>query len=78
MISIWFFIGISLLVNGLLILSAGIYQYVHPPENPGIQLFQLHANAWWGALLTVVGFVYCYFFSPKRTKAQTSATGREN
>ena len=70
MISIWFFIGISLLVNGLLILGAGIYEYIHPPANPSIQLFQLHANVWWGALLTVVGLVYCYFFSPNRTKPQ--------
>jgi hypothetical protein len=29
----------------------------------------LHANAWWGGLLTLVGALYCYFFSPKRTKA---------
>jgi hypothetical protein len=68
MISIWFFIGISLLVNGLLILAAGIYEIAHPPANPGIVLFGLHANAWWGGLLTLVGSIYCYFFSPKRAK----------
>ena len=27
MISIWFFIGVSLLVNGLLILGAGLYEH---------------------------------------------------
>ena len=32
MISIWFFIGISLLVNGALILAAGIYQLMNRPE----------------------------------------------
>lgn len=69
MISIWFFIGVSLLINGLLIMSAGIYEWVRPPEHPTVALFQLHANAWWGALLTVVGLIYCYFFSPKKTKA---------
>ena len=26
-VSIWFFIGISLLVNGVLILGAGLYEY---------------------------------------------------
>ena len=41
MISIWFFIGISLAVNGALILAAGIYQLVDPPVNPGVVLFQL-------------------------------------
>ncbi len=38
MISIWFFIGISLAVNGALILAAGIYQLIVPPANPGIVL----------------------------------------
>ena len=33
-ISIWFFIGVSLLVNGLLILGAGLYALVHPLEHP--------------------------------------------
>ena len=68
MISIWFFIGVSLFVNGVLILGAGIYQYIHPPETPSVVLFNLHANAWWGALLTALGLIYCYFFSPKRGK----------
>jgi len=68
MISIWFFIGISLLINGLLILSAGIYEVIYPPAHPNVELFNLHANAWWGAVLTVLGLIYCYFFSPKSTK----------
>ena len=53
MISIWFFIGVSLLVNGALILAAGIYQMINPPADPGIVLFSLHANVWWGAVLFV-------------------------
>jgi hypothetical protein len=64
MISIWFFIGTSLLVNGLLILGAGIYQLIHPPANPGVVLYQLHANVWWGALLLGVGLLYCVRFRP--------------
>jgi hypothetical protein len=66
MVSIWFFIGISLAVNGALILAAGLYQVVNPPANPGIVLFSLHANAWWGAVLLAVGLFYCFKFSPKR------------
>jgi len=57
-ISIWFFIGISLLVNGLLILGSGIYEFVHPPEVP-VVLFPLHASIWWGAILAIIGGVYC-------------------
>jgi hypothetical protein len=66
MISIWFFIGISLVVNGALILAAGIYQLLNPPENSGVVLFQLHANVWWGAALLLFGLIYCVRFSPKR------------
>ena len=54
MISIWFFIGISLAVNGALILAAGIYQLIDPPANPGVVLFILHANVWWGAAVAAV------------------------
>ena len=64
MISIWFFIGVSLAVNGALILAAGIYQVVNPPANPGIVLFNLHANVWWGALLLLIGIFYCWRFAP--------------
>lgn len=66
MISIWFFIGISLAVNGALILGAGVYQLISPPRNPGIVLFHLHANVWWGALLLLIGLVYCFRFAPQR------------
>ena len=64
MISIWFFIGLSLAGNGVLILGAGIYQLVNPPLEPGVVLFQLHANVWWGALLLVIGALYCFKFAP--------------
>jgi len=66
MISIWFFIGISLAVNGALILGSGIYQWVNPPEHPTVVLFNLHAAVWWGALLLVFGLVYCFQFAPRR------------
>lgn len=62
-ISIWFFIGISLLVNGLLILAAGIYELIHPPEVP-VVLFRLHASVWWGAILTALGAGYSIYFAP--------------
>ena len=65
-ISIWFFIGISLLVNGALITGAGVWQLFHPPLHP-VVLFSLHANAWWGALLLVLGIAACVHFAPKRT-----------
>jgi hypothetical protein len=64
-ISIWFFIGISLLVNGVLITGAGIWEWVYPPLNP-VVLFHLHANLWWGLVLAAFGALYCYKFAPGR------------
>jgi hypothetical protein len=66
MVAIWFFIGISLAVNGALILAAGIYQLVNPPVDSTVVLFNVHANVWWGALLLVIGLVYCFKFAPRR------------
>lgn len=67
-ISIWFFIGISLLVNGLLIMGAGTYEFLHPPPNP-VVLFEVHANIWWGGVLFLLGVMYCYFFAPSRQRS---------
>ncbi len=65
-ISIWFFIGISLAVDGALILAAGVYQLLRPPIHPLVVLFDLHASVWWGALLLAIGLIYCFRFAPKR------------
>jgi len=62
-ISIWFFIGICLLVTGGLIFATGIYELINPPPNP-VVLFRLHASIWWGALLFVLGIFYSYRFAP--------------
>jgi len=67
-LSIWFFIGISLLVNGLLIFSAGIYEFIHPPLEE-VVLFHLHANVWWGAILAIIGAVYCFHYAPGKGRS---------
>ncbi len=64
-ISIWFFIRLSLLVNGPLVVSAGVWQIFNPPANP-VVLFHLHTNLWWGAMLLVFGLIYCVRFMPRR------------
>jgi hypothetical protein len=66
-ISIWFFIGVSLLVNGVLITGAGIWELIHPlTPDKQVVLSQYHANVWWGALLLVLGLIYCFKYSPGR------------
>ncbi len=77
-ISIWFFIGVALVVIGGLICGAGVYELVRPPE-VRVVLYQLHANLWWGALLLVVGAVYCMRFKPAAegaVKGVSAQTGR--
>jgi FtsH-binding integral membrane protein len=71
-LSIWFFIGLSLLVNGVLILGAGLYELIRPPEYQ-VVLYRLHASIWWGALLLIIGAVYCYRFSPRRDATPQAA-----
>jgi hypothetical protein len=62
-LSIWFFIGVSLLVNGLLIFGAGMYEIFHSPVDQ-VALYGMHANVWWGGILAVIGAVYCIYFAP--------------
>ena len=65
MVSIWFFIGVLLLIYGILILGAGIYGLSHPPD---VKLADLHAEIWWGALLIVMGAFYSIRFAPGKGK----------
>ena len=60
MLSIWFFIGVLLLVYGVLIVAAGIFE--EPP--PELVRADLHANIWWGLLLVVLGIFYSIRFRP--------------
>jgi multisubunit Na+/H+ antiporter MnhG subunit len=63
-IPVWFFVGFLLLVYGILILASGIYELSRPPD---VVLTNLHAPVWWGALLVVIGIVYCVMFRPGKT-----------
>jgi len=65
-IPVWFFVGILFLVYGVLIVVSGLAEWSHPPNTV---LSELHAPVWWGALLIVLGVVYCGVFRPGRNKA---------
>ena len=65
--SIWYFIGILLLVYGVLIFATGIYEVFRPPAR-AVVLANLRPAIWWGALLIVVGALYTFRFSPSRTR----------
>jgi hypothetical protein len=67
LLSIWFFIGVSLAVNGAVIFGTGIYELVSPPENK-VVLYNLHANIWWGGILLLQGVFFSLRFSPARER----------
>ena len=62
-IPVWFFVGILLLVYGLIILVSGLVRW---SAQSNVVLANLHAPVWWGALLVVLGIVYCAKFRPAR------------
>lgn len=61
-IPVWFFIGVLLLIYGVLITGSGIYHFSSPPQTV---LAQLHPPIWWGSILTVIGAVYVCLFRPR-------------
>ena len=72
-LSIWFFIGLSLAVNGAVIFGRGIYELVYPPpEELRVVLANLHANIWWGAILLMVGLFFSLRYSPARERVRAA------
>jgi FtsH-binding integral membrane protein len=65
MISIWFFIGILLLIYGVLIFGAGLYDLASPAAHP-VVLSKMHMPIWWGALLVALGVIYTVRFRPAK------------
>lgn len=62
-IPVWFFVGVLLLIYGVMIFISGLAEWSHPPDNT---LANLHAPVWWGALLIVLGGAYTILFRPGR------------
>ena len=67
MVSIWFFIGALLLLYGILITGAGLYELWYPPTHTIVVHAELHAAVWWGALLLILGIFYSVKFRPGRS-----------
>lgn len=65
-IPIWFFIGVLLLLYGVLIVSYGFFELatgIYPPE---VQLTNLHTPILWGGILALAGVFYVVKFLPRR------------
>jgi len=63
-IPVWFFIGVLLLIYGVLITASGIYELSEPPATV---LGNLRPAIWWGVLLIIIGGVYVYYFMPRKS-----------
>ena len=63
-IPIWFFIGVVLLIYGLMALGYGIYEWQTASYPPMVQLTELHTPVWWGAVLARLGLFYVLKFRP--------------
>ncbi|WP_165065273.1 hypothetical protein [Paludisphaera rhizosphaerae] len=69
-IPIWLFIGGILTIYGLLILGAGLYALISPPPaDARVALFDLHADVWWGLLMSGVGLAYVVRYRPRKQHA---------
>lgn len=66
-VPIWFFIGMLLLIYGVIITGVGIY-YLFNPAPPGLALQQYHPDLCWGILLLAIGGFYTFHYSPSRKK----------
>lgn len=66
--SIWFLIGLQLLVYGVLITGTGIWELFSPPAHQ-VDLAWLHPAIWWGAILLVLGLFYSVQYRPSKIKA---------
>jgi FtsH-binding integral membrane protein len=64
---IWYFVGLMLSAMGIVVLAAGIANYLNPPARATI-LSHLHPALWWGMVMIIVGLIY--FFSNRHSKAE--------
>ena len=67
-IPIWFFVGVLLLVYGIIIFAMGVLHLFVAPANKDLTLQGLHADLWWGAVLTALGGFYTVHYFPWRKK----------
>ena len=62
-IQVWFYIGAVLGLYGIMLTSAGVYQWIHPPATV---LSGYHATFWAGVALLIVGGIYTLAYWPRR------------
>lgn len=53
---IWYFVGLILLILGVLIFITGLYLLVSPPASKTV-LAEIHPDIWWGIIMAVFGLL---------------------
>jgi uncharacterized membrane protein len=72
-ISIWFFIGVLLLIYGVIITAASMAEAAFHAFGRHVVLEHLHFGIWWGLLLIALGLIYSITFRPwKKSKSDAS------
>jgi divalent metal cation (Fe/Co/Zn/Cd) transporter len=61
MIPVWFFVGVLLLIYGILILIEGISEWSNPPKTV---LSNLHPTLWWSFVLIILGGIFSWKHFP--------------
>lgn len=64
MISVWFWVGIMMLIYGVLITGAGIYYFYSPPKDYLAKW--TNPNLWWGFVMLITGILFLYLGRKKR------------
>jgi hypothetical protein len=57
--SIWYFVGLMLVVAGGLVLGAGVTDLLSPPERSTV-LSQMRPALWWSAIMIIAGVLFLY------------------
>ena len=61
MLPVWFFIGVLLVLYGIIIVWTGLAEWTHPPATV---LSRYHPPFWGGLVLLVLGGFYAIRFRP--------------
>ncbi len=55
--TIWYFVGLLLVIMGCIITVSGVFSLISPPEQPKV-LSELHPDLWWGIVMIVAGLIF--------------------
>jgi len=64
MIPVWFWVGIMMLIYGILVTGAGIYYLINPPQSYAAKW--TNPNLWWGIIMLVVGVIFMFLVRIKK------------